>query len=159
MSRKLVASIVALVCVACGFVALGAYYFYNNYSHRASATVSSPLQTTNFSSEPMPYPSGWLDDLRLPEAFTLVDSASGTFPESMVQGWAAKFRFKGNPSDAVKLLSPFLEEKGWKISESHELEAGGFVLLIQKENGNGIFTIDRDQNDKSQTLIAATIFP
>ncbi len=157
MSKKLVVSAVILViAILLGYFG---YYIYTNYYLPSTVPLPPPLTNVDFPSEPMPYPTNWLDELKFPSEFTLVDSSSGTLPENVTQGWAAKFRYQGKPSDAAKIISSFLEEKGWTIVENKKLDSGGFSLLIQREQGNGIIVIDTDSSDASQTLIIATIFP
>ena len=124
-----------------------------------NVTLPPPLENVEFPSDPVPYPTDWLNELKFPNEFTLVDSSSGTLPESTTYGWSAKFRYQGKPSEALKIISSFLEDKGWTIVENNNLESGGFSLLIQREHGNGIIVIDTDSRNASQTLIIATIFP
>ena len=154
MSKKLI-----IFAVLLGIVFLIGYYLYTNYYLPSTVTLPPPLENVDFPSEPIPYPTDWLDELKFPEEFRLVDTASGALPEATAQGWAAKFRYQGTPSECTELLSSFLEGNGWTIIENNKLDAGGFLLLIQREQGSGIIVIDIDPNDASQTLIIATIFP
>jgi hypothetical protein len=157
MSRKLVTSAVILGIVI--LLAYFGYYLYRTYSLPPIVPLPPPLASVEFPSEQTQYPVDWPDELKFPSGFMLVDSSSGTLPESTAQGWAAKFRYQGKPSEATKLISSFMEEKRWTIVENNKLDSGGFSLLIQREQGNGIIVIDSDPSDAAQTLIIATIFP
>jgi hypothetical protein len=160
MSKKVFLSVIgigifAIVISAC----LVGYYHYKNYYLPSKYTLPPPLENVDFPSEQTQYPADWPDELKFPNEFVLVDSSSGKLPENTVQGWAAKFRYKGKPSEAEKVMSPFLKERGWTIVESHRLDSGGYSLLIQLEQGSGIIIIDDDPNTMSESLIIATIFP
>jgi hypothetical protein len=153
MSKKLI-----IFAVLLGIVILIGYYVYTNYYLPSTVTLPPPLENVDFPSEPVPYPADWLDELKFPNEFTLVDSSSGTLPEATTQGWAAKFRYQGKPSEATKSISSFMKEKGWTVAEN-KLDSGGNLLLIQREQGSGIIVIDFDPNDASKSLVVATIFP
>jgi hypothetical protein len=142
-----------------GIIILGVYILYLNYYLPTKYTLPSPLENVEFPTEQEQYPADWLEEFKFPSDFILVDSSSGALPESTVQGWAAKFRYQGTPSEATKAISSYLEKKGWTIVESNELDSSGFSFLIQREKGNGIIIIDTDPNNASQTLVIATIFP
>lgn len=154
MSRKFIISIIIL-----GIVIFIAYFLYTNYYLPSTATLPPPLENVDFPSEPVPYPTDWLDELKFPNEFTLVDSSTGTFPEATTQGWAAKLRYQGKPSDATKLISSFMKDKGWIIVEHNKLDSGGVLLVVQREQGNGIITVDVDPINVSQSLVMFVIFP
>jgi hypothetical protein len=157
MSKKL--PIVLAIFGICFLASAIGYYFYTNYYRPARVTLPSALENIEFPSEPTQYPAGWPDDLKFPEGLVLVDSTSGTLPESTTTGWSAKLRYQGKPSDATKLISAFFEEKGWAVSQETQLESGGFSLILEREQGSGIIIVDTDPNDASATLVIATIFP
>lgn len=157
MAKKFV-----IVLTILGFIILGAcfgYYLYSNYYSPTKYALPSPLENVPFPTEQEQYPADWLDELKFPSDFILVDSSSGTLPESTIQGWAAKFRYDGTPSEARKLATSFLEEKGWTIAESSKLDSGGYSLLLQRDQGNGIVVIDNEPNNTSQSIMIVTIFP
>lgn len=154
MSRKLIISTVIL-----GIVIIVGYFFYTNYYLPSTVEFPPPLTNVDFPSDSIPYPTDWIDELNFPSEFTLVDSSTGTLPGATTQGWAAKFRFQGKPSDAVKIISSFMNENGWTIVENNKLDSGGSLLLVQRGQGSGIFVIDKSLEDSSQALIVATIFP
>lgn len=157
MSKKLIPFLIAI-----GTTTLLAYLGYYLYTHRAVSSIQPlhpPLANVNFPTDQIPYPVDWPEELKFPDEFVLVDSSSGTLPKGIIQGWAAKFRYKGNPSDVDIAISSFLIEKGWSIIEKSKLDSGGYSILIMMENGTGIIAIDKDPNKTSQSLIIVTIFP
>lgn len=159
MSKKLIAPLIILgtfilILLAC----LGCYLSYKQYLS-VTPTLSPPLANVEFLSEQEQYPADWPDEFKFPKEFVLVDSSSGVLPESAAMGWSAKLRYSGQPSDAVKAITAFFDNKGWTIVESNQLDTGGFSLLIQRAQGSGIVVIDGDPNNSSQTLIIATLFP
>jgi hypothetical protein len=135
------------------------YYLYLNYYLPKTATLPPPLANVDFPTEQVQYPADWPDELKFPEDLVLTDSSSGTLPDSAAMGWSAKLRFQGKPLEAEKIISAYFKDKGWTIVESTELDSGGFSLIIQREQGNGIIVIDTDPNNSSQTIIIATVFP
>lgn len=157
MSKKII-TLLAIFGVVLLTAYVG-YYAYINYYLPSRVKLPPPLRNVEFPSEPTQYPEDWPDDLKFPEDFVLVDSTSGTLPESTTEGWSAKLRYQGKPSDAVELASAFFEEKGWTIFQKTRLDSGGFSLILQREQGSGIVVIDSDPNDASATLIIATLFP
>lgn len=157
MSRRLTFTILIL-----GVGILAVYVgnnLYRNYNRPSQPSLPNPLENVEFPSEPTQYPADWPDELKFPEDFTLLDSTSGILPESTTTGWSAKLKYQGKPSDAVKLASAFLEEKGWTIFQKTQLDSGGFSLILEREQGGGIVIIDADPNDVSASLIIATLFP
>lgn len=135
------------------------YYLYIHYYVPPNNTLPPPLAKVEFPNEQIQYPSDWPEELKFPSEFTLVDSSSGTLPEGIAQGWAAKFRYQGKPFEAEKAISLFLVGKRWSVVEKNEFDSGGYSLLIQRGNGNGIIVVDDDPNSSSRSVIIVTIFP
>lgn len=148
-----------IILTILGIIILGAYILYSNYYLPTKYTLPSPLENVEFPTEQEQYPVDWFEELKFPSDFILVDSSSGTLPESTTQGWAAKFRYQGTPSDARESSMSFLEEKGWSIIENNKLDSGGYLLLVQREQRSGILIMDTDPNNSALTLIVATMFP
>lgn len=157
MSRKLIISAVVFGIVAS--IAYLGYYLYSTYYLPSTIKLPPPLENVEFPLEQTQYPEDWINDLRYPEEFVLVESTSGTLPEGASKGWGTKLRYNGKPSEAANALSKFLEENKWNIVEKSGLDSGGFLILIQRDQGSGIIIVDFDPNDPSQSLIIATIFP
>jgi hypothetical protein len=157
MSKKIVALAVILAALLLS-VYIG-YYFYINGYFPPTFTLPSPLESVEFPSEPAEYQEDWPDDLIYPTDFVLVDSSSGTLPEDSTKGWSAKLRFQGKSLEALTAITAFFEGKGWTIIDKSSLASGGFTLILQREQGNGIVVIDIDPQHSSQTLIIATLFP
>jgi hypothetical protein len=134
-------------------------YFTKFYRVNETPTLPSPLTAVSFPSESIQYPVDWPDDLKFPKDFVLVDSTSGTLPESTAKGWSAKLRYQGKPSEAETAITAFFEEKGWTIVENNPLDSGGATLLLQRNHGSGIIVIDVDPKNSSATLVVATFFP
>jgi hypothetical protein len=153
-SRLIIGGIVFLIIITGVYI-----YFTRFYRERATPSLPSPLTAVPFPSEPIQYPADWPGDLKFPKEFVLVDSASGTLPESTAKGWSAKLRFQGKPSEAVTAISGFFEEKGWTIVENDRLDSGGFLLLLRHEQGEGIVIVDTEPSNSSHTLLIATLFP
>ncbi len=134
-------------------------YFYSHYYLPSTFTLPQPLSNVEFPLGQAQYPSDWPDELKFPSPFVLVDSSSGILPEGTTTGWSVKLKFLGNPLEADKLISEFFREEGWTIVESDQLDSGGYSLLIQRGQGNGIIVMDTDLTNPLQTLIIATVFP
>jgi hypothetical protein len=152
-SKMIIIGIISLIVLVILSIYLTRFYRVNT-----TPTLPSPLTAVSFPSEPTPYPTDWPEDLKFPKDFVLVDSTSGTLPESTTKGWSAKLRYQGKPSEAENATTAFFEEKGWTIVENNPLDSGGSTLLLQREQANGIVVIDVDPNDPSVTLIIATFF-
>jgi hypothetical protein len=157
MSKKYTTTL-ALVGVVILLAFVG-YFVYTNYYLPSRIKLPPPLRNVDFPSEQIQYPANWPDDLKFPEEFALVDSATGELPETTSTGWSVKLRFKGQPSDAVEKTSDFFEEKGWAIIQKSQLDSGGFSIILEQDQGSGIVIIDSDLDDPTTTLIIATIFP
>lgn len=153
-SKMIIIGIISLLVLISATV-----YFTKFYHVNDAPTLPAPLAAVSFPSEPIQYPTDWPNDLKFPKEFVLVDSASGTLPESTAKGWSAKLRFQGKPSGAVTAISGFFEEKGWTIVENDRLDSGGFLLLLRHGQGDGIVIVDTDPSNSSHTLIIATLFP
>ncbi|MBP6569352.1 MAG: hypothetical protein KA270_19405 [Saprospiraceae bacterium] len=121
-------------------------------------SFSPPLENVDFPSEQIVYPPDWPDEIRFPKEFVLVDYSSGLLPDNSKEGWSTKLRFYGNPSDAVKEASSYMEDKGWIVLQNDKLDSGGYLLLLQNEQGTGAIVIDPDPGNPSQTIIITTIF-
>jgi hypothetical protein len=123
-------------------------------------TASSPLAGVEFPVQEIPYPSGWPADLLYPDQFTVVDMNTGVLPEQDRTGWAAKLRYAGDVKSAADLLSSFFVDKGWQVVERTDLDMGGILVMLKKNNtSNGILVLDSDIHDTQSTNIVATIFP
>jgi len=123
------------------------------------ATLPPPLANVEIPVEPVVYPDDWTVDLRFPEQFSVVETESGPMPGDASAGWAAKYRFDGDPENAADLLTSFLEANGWQIVEEEKLDAGGVVMLIETEDGlqSGIIVFDPDPNQAGHSILLATI--
>lgn len=125
------------------------------------ATLPPPLAAVEFPTQVIDYPSGWPAQLHYPEQFKLVEAASGELPGGGSPGWAAKLRYKGTPDSAADLLSSFFTSGGWQITDRMELDSGGFLILIERDNktGTGIVVIDPDPTERSYSRVVAIVFP
>jgi hypothetical protein len=150
--------VIFILILAILTISLG-YFFYTKYYLASQYKLPPPLANVEFPSNPKNYPSDWPADLRFPNDFVLVDSSSGKLPEGMATGWALKLRYEGKPADATNAITSFLKDQRWTIVERNKLDSGGFSLLIQREQGNGIVVIDVDPKNALHSLIIATIFP
>ncbi len=124
------------------------------------ATLPPPLAGGNFPMEAIEYPADWPSELYYPEAFSLVDTSSGTL-EGGAAGYGAKLRYQGEPSVAADELSLFFNSKGWQIIERTELDAGGVLLLVQRDDGSGsgVIVLDPDLEIPGTTRGLITVFP
>jgi hypothetical protein len=121
--------------------------------------ITSAITNIEFPLESVEYPQNWPEDLKLPDGIILVDSKSGLAPEGDRQGWLGKFRFTGDPSEAERLISIHFSESGWKTRRIGEFASGGFVLLLEKDQSDGLVVVDIDPEDPSQVIIAVSCFP
>ena len=128
-------------------------------SPELAATLAGPLAGVEFPALAATYPPQWPAELDYPEQFIVVETGSGTLPESDVRGWAAKLRYEGDVGSAADLLSSFFMSQGWHIVEKTELGSGGFLMLIEGESGKGtgIVVIDPDPNDVRHTRALVTV--
>ena len=124
------------------------------------ATASSPLANVQFPAQEIQYPSDWPADLLYPDQFAVVDTSSGESPERNTTGWATKLRYSGDINGAADLLSSFFVDKGWQVVERTNLDMGGILIILQKNNtSNGILVFDRDSHDTDYINVVTTIFP
>jgi hypothetical protein len=156
MSKKLTIFLVILGVLI--LIAFFGYYIYMNYYLPSIYHIPPKLANVDFPTEEKQYPTDWPNELKFPDDFLLVDFTSGTMPENSITGWSIKLRYQGKPSSAVEMLSTFFEDSSWTIVENDELDFGGFLLLIQREQGNGVIVIEIDPDNSLQTLVIATIF-
>lgn len=124
------------------------------------ATLSPPLEHVDFPIQQVPYPPDWPTELRYPEQFAVVEISSGSLPDSASIGWGTKLRYAGDPKTAASILLSFFADHSWQIVEHTDLDTGGVLLVIKRDNGgSGIVIIDSDVGDPNNTIIVATIFP
>jgi len=125
-----------------------------------TVTLPLPLAKVEFPTQAVAYPPEWPADLRYPEEFSLVETSSGALPGGS-KGWAAKLRYRGDPQSAADLLSSFFTARGWRVVERIELDAGGFLILVQQheKRNSGALVIDPDTSDPGYTKVVATAFP
>jgi hypothetical protein len=159
MSKKIVILVIAILGVCILLVGVIGYLVYKNYYMPSTATLPPPPQTYDFPSEQIRYPAEWPNDLKFPEQFVLVDSASGSLPESTSIGWSVRLIYQGNTDATVKALSEFLGSKDWTITDNLSVDSNNVSILIEREGSSGIIAISSDPNNPSQTLITATFFP
>jgi hypothetical protein len=157
MSKKIFVILIILIIVVLG--AYFGYYYYKNYYLPSTIRLPPPLANIEFPLVQVQYPPDWPNELKLPQDFILTDFASGILPEASTKGWSAKYRYQGKPAEANRIISAYFESKGWIIIENYKLDSGGFSLLIQRNQGDGIIVIDTDPNNSLQTLIITTLFP
>lgn len=121
-------------------------------------TVPPPLAKTDFPAQPIGYPAGWPDELRLPDQFALVEAASGTLPDGQSHGWAAKFRYRGTREQAIQALVAYFQGRGWQVL-SHDLDAGTTVLAIEHGNrqSTGSLILDTDPGDPGSVRVLLTV--
>lgn len=135
------------------------FLFLSRQSQSDTPTLESPLKDVPFPTQTIPYPEDWLDELRYPKEFQLVDVSFGTLPDSNTKGYAAKLRFQGAPQSAADLLLSFFSEKGWKVAEQSSGGSGIVILIQDSENKSGTVIIDSDSGDSNNAIILVTIFP
>ncbi len=125
------------------------------------ATLPPPLAAVEFPTQAIDYPGDWPAQLHYPRQFDLVEAISGELPGGGSTGWAAKLRYRGEPSSAADLLSSFFTSQGWQIAERMELDSGGFLLLVERDNktGSGILIIDPDPVDRLYSRVVALVVP
>lgn len=123
-------------------------------------TLVPPLKNIPFPNKEIAYPENWPIDLVFPTEFKLLETTTGKLSSQSPQGWAAKLLFSGSPIIAADTLSTFLQEKGWRIVSRENLESGGAILLVDKEDAasTGILVIDLDNGSSNKTRVVATIF-
>lgn len=120
-------------------------------------TLPPPLANVEFSENGKPYPSDWPADLHFPETFKSIDFSQGTLPGGNKPGISLKMRFNGTIQDAADGLRAFLSEKGWKIVDETDLDAGGKLWIIEKDGGGtGMIVIDTQGAEK--IVIIATFY-
>jgi len=121
-------------------------------------SLPSPLKGVEFSAQPTDYPGGWPEEVRYPREFAVLEVSSGALDGR--QGWGSKLMFKGTPEKASNLLSDFFVAKGWRIAQRTQLDSGGVVVVVDKnEGGSGIWVADTSTEDSTCTNIVVTVFP
>lgn len=141
-------------------IAIAAIYFISHSKPTTSTDItSSAIVNVEFPKTEEDYPADWPEELKFPPEIILVDSKTGFSADGNKKGWMAKFRFHGNPQNAERIIANQFKELDWTISEKHEFDSGGYLLLIEKEDGDGIITIEKDPNENTQSIILATYFP
>jgi ribosomal protein L40E len=125
-----------------------------------TVTLPPPLAGVEFPTQAVDYPSDWPADLRYPESFMLVDTSSGTL-EGGAAGWGGKLRYGGEPQSAADELSSFFAAQGWQVAERAELDSGGVLLLVQRDDGSGsgVIVLDPDVDSPGTTRGLITVFP
>jgi ribosomal protein L40E len=123
-------------------------------------TLPPPLAGVEFPVQAVDYPPDWPPDLRYPESFTLVETSSGTL-EGGAEAWGAKLRYLGQPPGAADEISSFFAAQGWQVAERAELDSGGVLLLVQRNDGNGsgVIVLDPDLDNPGTTKGLITVFP
>jgi hypothetical protein len=125
------------------------------------ATQEQPLAQVPFLEQVIDYPNDWPASLHYPEEFRLVEANAGSIETGTPTGFAAKLQYSGSPQQTVEQLSTFFTSNGWQIAEQTTMDAGGFLLLIYKNDraNQGILVIDQDPTNPDASLIIATVFP
>jgi hypothetical protein len=150
-----------------GFVLLGLVvltlflvnFFSRIFSPPSENQASSVISNIKFHTENIDYPQEWPNDLILPDLINLVDYASGLATENDKQGWNGKFRFEGSFSQAEKMIKRHFMDLGWDIEKIEDSSLSEFVLLLSKDNGDGLVVLDIDPKDSNQIIIAISLFP
>lgn len=115
-------------------------------------SVEFPLESVNYSPD-------WPDDLKFPDEIMLVEYQSGDALKGSSQGWSGKYRFNGDPSKLSGVLTNHFEQSGWNSTLIGDFPSSGYVLLLEKDQGDGLVIVDVDPDDPSETIIMVSLFP
>lgn len=160
MPKKTI-TITLIVCAAVLFILIVFLTIFspNILSSLSEDQGSSVTANIDFSSEKIDYPTDWPESLILPDEIMLVEYASGSALENKTQGWSGKFRFEGTLSSLENILRNHFESEGWKIEKIGDGSSNGFVLLLQKDEGDGLIVVDTDPENTKQKIVAISFFP
>lgn len=121
-------------------------------------TLPPPLARANFPKQAISYPQDWPTELRFPQEFVVVNTASGPSADGAVQIWTLKLRFAGNADAATEAMLTFLASRGWNAQQS-VLSSGTHVVTIERNNGanGGGFEADTDPDDPASARILIAV--
>jgi hypothetical protein len=123
-------------------------------------SLPSILAQVPFPTRPLEYPPDWPAALVYPQQFILVDASAGKLPGGTSQTWATKFRFSGQPADAIALLTSHWGANDWQVLDRQQLTGDGTVLLITSLTGDtsGMLVVDSEPGSEGATIVIATFF-
>lgn len=143
-----------LVLIASVFIVLSSCLFQK--ATPIPANNSPSIAALDIPEEAVTYPDDWPEQFRLPSAFTLVETNSGTSVGGSSQSWTAMYRMNDSVDEAERTLQEHFADLGWIIPVSEKRDTGSFVFLLEKEESNGFIVIEADADKKNQLLIMAT---
>ncbi len=115
-------------------------------------TESTLYDSFDIPTTPIPYPSGWPQDLRYPQPLELVHAIGNA-----EAGWEAAIIYDGTAKEASDIIENFFANNGWTITEHADVDENNLGFFISRNDSQGFVIIGSDPSSSNIVKITITV--